>query len=50
MDGHFAGQNARDVVQKAIDWWRAYLDETELSAGALRLEALGLAEPGKPAQ
>ena len=39
MDGTFAGQEARTVVQQAIDWWRTYLDETEQSAAAaLRLE------------
>jgi hypothetical protein len=27
--GPFAGQDPRDVVQQAIEWWRAYLDRVD---------------------
>ena len=28
-DGHFVGQDPRDVVQLAIEWWQSYLGKVE---------------------
>ena len=33
--GPFAGQDPRDVVQQAIEWWRAYLDRVDARVGEL---------------
>jgi hypothetical protein len=31
-EGPFAGQDPRDVVQQAIEWWRQYLDDLDRRA------------------
>jgi hypothetical protein len=37
--GSFVGQDPRDVVQLAIDWWRSYLDYIDQLATKLRVSS-----------